>query len=310
MSSSDENRQQDEVAQKQEAIVTLGRIYRATKPQIHLQSGFSDEEIHAAIAKISNGLNLLLSLCKLELSETEYIQETNHLISNSYGTFKQLEFADGGSLGLLISEDALNLLHNLKVTNRYEEFEFEDLVSNLYSYWKICIQTNSGVGDMYKRIGDSLFIASTMDESYELEITHDLVREALNGESTLRRWLLWVLEELDESTNSDISKENKVAVVRFFDSDYVVAYATNDFVTFDELDFNLEKKKRYSDEFVHGEVYRNDKIFPDNSQDWLNLVLPGTDECFILGRRFYDSMEEAEETEQTFLKWLQALLDD
>ena len=304
------SREYHEAAQKREAIVTLGRLYRDARPQIHLQTGFSDGEIPAAIEKISNGLNLLLSLCNLELKGSKFTGESKELFLESSDEFNQLKFADGGNLGLSVSEDTLHLLNNLKVTNRYDEFDFEELISNLYLYWKICIQTNSGVGDMYKRIGDSLFIASTIDESFELEITRDLVREALRGESALRRWLLWVLGALDNSINSEMSKENKVAVVRFFDSDYVVAYATNDFVTFDELDFNLEKKKRYSDEFVHGEVYRNDKKFPDNPQDWLNLVLPGSDKSFILGRRFYDSIEEAEETERTFLNWLQALLDD
>lgn len=304
------SREYHDAAQKREAILTLGRLYRDAHPQIHLQTGFSDGEIPAAIEKISNGLNLLLSLCNLELKGSKFTGESEELFLNSSDEFNQLEFADGGNLGLSVSEDTLHLLSNLKVTNRFEEFDCEELISNLYLFWKICIQTNSGVGDMYKRIGDTLYIASTIDESYELEITRDLVREALRGESALRRWLLWVLDELSNSINSNISSENKVAVVRFFDTDYVVAYATDDFVTFDELDINLENKNRYSDEFVHGQVYRNDKIFPSNPQDWLNLVLPGEDECFILGKRFYNSLEEAKDAEQTFLNWLQALLDD
>ena len=72
----------------------------------------------------------------------------------------------------------------------------------------------------------------------------------------------------------------------------------------------MEKKNRYNDDYVHGQVYRNDKQFPDNPADWLNIVLPEDSESFILGRRTYETLEEAEESEREFMNWLQALLDD
>ena len=107
------SREYHEAAQKREAIVTLGRLYRDARPQIHLQTGFSDGEIPAAIEKISNGLNLLLSLCNLELRGSKFTGESKELFLESSDEFNQLKFADGGNLGLSVSEDTLHLLNNL-----------------------------------------------------------------------------------------------------------------------------------------------------------------------------------------------------
>lgn len=309
MNSSDESLNKFEAVGKQEANSALARIYKNSVPRIDLQSGFADEEIEEVIEKINRGFNILIDICNLEINH--YALQNSTFISDSeyLDKLRRPVFA-GANLGYVVSEDALMLINNLRATNRYEDFDCTDLTNSLYQYFKICIETETGAGDMYLRLSDALFILTRIDESYELEITRDLVREALVGKSLLRRWLIGVLFQLDSTLLDEESTENKVEVVRFFDRDYVVAYATDEFVTFDEMDFNLENKPRFTEEYVYGQVYRNDKVFPKSPTEWLSIVLPESDEAFILGKRFYDTLEEAQESEREFMNWLQALLDD
>ena len=309
MSSNSDSQKSFEHRRKYDANSTLAQIYLDSDPRIHLQTGFADEEIEIAIEKITRGLNILIDLCNLEmnhhaLQNSDFNSDLDYLDSLGRPVFA------GANLGYVVSEDALMLINNLKVTSRYEDVDCSDLTDFLYRFFKICIETETGAGDMYLRILDALFILTTIDESYELEITRDLVREAFIGKSLLRRWLLSVLTELDRALLVDESTEKKVEVVRFFDRDYVIAYATDEFVTFDEMDFNLENKPRFTEEYVYGQVYRNDKVFPKKPEEWLNIVIPESDEAFILGKRFYGSLEEAQESEREFMNWLQALLDD
>ena len=309
MSSNSDSLKSFEHRRKHDANSTLAQIYRDSVPRIHLQTGFADEEIEIAIEKITRGLNILIDLCNLEmdhhaLQNSDFNSDLDYLDS-----LRRPVFA-GANLGYVVSEDALRLINNLRVTNRYEDVDCNALTDSLYRFFKICIETETGAGDMYLRISDALFILTKIDESYELEITRDLVREALGGKSLLKRWLLGVLAQLDTTLIDDEFTDDKIAVVRFFDRDYVVAYATDEFVTFDEMDFNLENKSRFTEEYVYGQVYRNDKIFPKNPEEWLSIVIPEDDQTFILGRRFYDTLEEAQESEREFMNWLQALLDD
>lgn len=310
MNSEDNSFLSFDIGQKMMANQVLSNIYTESHPRIHLQTGFTTEDLPTAVRKVNRGFNILLELCNLELNHYAFIDD---LISADYQSLESLQkpaFAEGGYLGYVVSRDALWLLDLLRSTNRYDQVDYEDITAPLYEFFKLCVKANAGMGDMYMMLCQALFIACTFDESYELEITRDVIRQAQLEDFTLNRWLLGVLSDLDKHLAKDSTFEDKVSVVRFWDKDYVVAYATNDFVKFDELDLKMEKKSRYNDDYVHGQVYRNDKQFPDNPADWLNIVLPEDSDSFILGRRTYETMEEAEESEREFMNWLQALLDD
>ncbi len=311
MSSDESSLARENRSRKYDANETLAQIYRQAHPQIHLRTGYTLDEWPAAITKVKLGLETLVNLCKLELKEQEFQSDSTPLTPN-YSEEYELRpiFAEGSSLGYEVCNDAAWLMTLMMQTNVYDEVDYEAILAPLYEFFKICLDTHSGAGDMYLRICSALHIGTVIYESYELEITRDVIRRKISGHEFSERWLLGILNDLDETIKEERSENQDVIAVRFYDKDYVIAYATSEFVQFDELDLHMENKNRYNDDYVHGQVYRNDKVFPNSAQEWLNITLPENKDSIILGTRYYSSIDEAEESEREFMNWLQALLDD
>ena len=311
MSSELDSNSADFQRRKYDANSVLSEIYRQAHPQIHLRTGYTSEEWPAAIAKVNRGLELLINLCDFELSQVASTDEqlrARHLLD--LNETQQPVFAEGTSLGYEVCNDAAWLIDLMFRTEVYEDYEYDDILAPLYEFFKICLATNTGAGDMYLRICSVLEKGVLIDESYELQITKDIIKAKLNNDQITQRWLMGILNSLSDNLAKERSENELIAVERFYDNDYIVAYATDDFVTFDELDLHRTNKSRYNDDYVHGQVYRNDKIFPDNPQDWLNIVVPDNPDALLLGTRFYISIDEAKESEQRFMNYIQALLDD